>query len=76
MKEQAKDFYNKYKEIKKVFLRDRKIWHEKNTTLDNDIKVNIEENTKLKSIYQNLLDELGFVRRKLGIKDKHLAKGS
>jgi len=74
LKDQAKEFYNKYKDLKSVFLKERKLLHEKNTTLDYDTKVNIEENTKLKSIHGELINELGYIRKKFGLKDKNLAK--
>ncbi len=75
LKEQAKEFYTRYKEIKGTFLKERKILHEKQSTVEIDTKDNIEENIRLKGIYSDLLNELGYIRKKFGIKDKHLARG-
>lgn len=56
-------------------MKDRKVLHEKNVTLEYDIKTNIEENSKLKVVYEELANELGFLRKKFGMKDKNLCKG-
>lgn len=75
LKEQAKEYYNRYKELKHSFYKERKVLHEKNTNLNNNIEENIDDNFKLKNINEELVNELGYIRKKFGMADKHLTNG-
>ncbi len=75
LKEQAKEYYDKYKDYKHAFLRDRKTMHIRESALDLDISENLEDNMRLKVINKEIGDEFGFIKKKLGMKDKNLTPG-
>ena len=76
LKDQAKEYYSRYKELKHTFVKERKVLHEKNANLNADIQINIEENEKLSGINDELHNELNYMKKKLGIKDKDITKGT
>jgi len=68
IKLQAKNYYEKYKEIKTTFTMERSELKSKNSILEYEIALNNEENLKLRSLYNDVKSELLFFRTKLGIK--------
>lgn len=68
IKFQTKNYFEKYKEIKSTFTKERRELRSKNTVLDYEISLNNEENSRLKSLYNDIKNEMLFFRAKLGIK--------
>jgi len=75
LKDQAKDFYNKYKELKHSFVKERKELHIKSNNLERDTKDNIDENIKLNLIHEEMFNEISYLKKKFGMKDKNFTKG-
>ena len=76
LKFQAKNFYERYKEIKATFSKERIEIRNRETILDNDLKLNSNENTKLNTLFEKLTNELDFFKNDFGVKiDSNLPKG-
>lgn len=69
IKFQAKDFYERYKDAKKTFKRERRELKYKNKQLENEVNINNDERVKLQNQLDDVKNELNFFRHKLGIKD-------
>ncbi len=70
IKFEAKDYYNRYKEIKHKFNKDRKDLKSKVLHLEYEQKVNAEENAKNNSLYSEFKNNMGFFKKKMGIKEE------
>jgi flagellar biosynthesis chaperone FliJ len=68
IKFQAKNYFEKYKEIKAHFDRERRELRSKTTILEYEISLNNEENSRLRSLFNDVKSELLFFRTKVGIK--------
>lgn len=68
IKFQAKNYYEKYKEIQANFDKERRELRSKKTLLDYELNINNEENSKLKTLYNEVKTELLFFRARLGVK--------
>ncbi len=71
IKQQAKIYYEKYKENKKVFKKERKELKKKNQLLENEINSNIEENKQIKGKFDDFRVELTYFKSLIGIKEEH-----
>jgi len=69
LKFQAKDFYEKYKELKKNFTLERRDLKEKLIDLDKQTASNIEENNRLHSNLDDLRAEVQFFANEIGVED-------
>ncbi len=65
---QAKNYYERYKEIKALFDKERRELKSKKTLLDYELTLNNEENLRLKTLYNDVKNELLFFRARLGVK--------
>ena len=75
IKFQAKNYYERYKELKHQFKKEREDYNIKNEMLENEVKQNITENTKLQNAYSDLKNEMLFFRTKAGLKiDSDMSK--
>ena len=75
IKFQAKNYYERYKELKHQFKKEREDYNIKNEMLENEVKENITENTKLQNAYSDLKNEMLFFRTKAGLKiDSDMSK--
>jgi hypothetical protein len=70
IKSQAKDYYEKYKTMKKDFLTDRRELKSKNQKLELDSKENVEDNIKINNLLGDLRNEISFFKNKIGIKEE------
>ena len=68
IKFQAKNYFERYKELKHQFKKEREDFNLKNQVLENEVKSNIDENIKLQNAYSDLKNEMLFFRSKAGIK--------
>jgi hypothetical protein len=69
IKFQAKDYYVRYKELKKNFKKERKELKNKNKMLEFESKHNLDENIKIGLELGDVKNELAFFKNKIGIKD-------
>ena len=75
IKFQAKDYYDRYYEIKKQFKKDRKDLKAKVNMLEYEQKYNVEENSKNKMLYKDLNNDMDYFKKKMGIKDQNANQG-
>ena len=68
VKFQAKNYYEKYKEIKAQFEKERRELRSKTTILEYEVSLNNEENSRLRQLFNDVKTELLFFRTKVGIK--------
>jgi hypothetical protein len=68
IKFQAKNYFERYKELKHQFKKEREDYNVKNQILEHEIQTNVAENNKLQNIYSDLKNEMLFFRNKAGIK--------
>lgn len=71
MRLQAKDFYEKYKEIKSDVYKERLIFRDKSNVLKNEISENKEKNKKLANEINELKTEIEFFKNKMNIQDEN-----
>ena len=71
IKQQAKIYYEKYKEKKKVFKKERKELKKKNQILENEINNNIEGNKQIKGKFDDFRGELSYFKSLIGIKEEN-----
>jgi hypothetical protein len=69
LKFQAKDFYEKYKEIKKNFTIERRDLKKKMLAVDTQIIANIEENTQIHSKLDDIRNEVHYFKSRVGAED-------
>lgn len=74
IKFQAKDYYERYKEMKKTFKKERRDLRNKNKMLEQEYKVNQDDNKKISSIVEDFKGEVNFFKHKVGISDSDLPK--
>ena len=74
LKFQAKDFYEKYKELKKSFVLERRDLKSKLIAMDNQTAANIEENNRLHSKLEDLRTEVQFFSHEIGAEDDAVYK--
>ena len=74
IKFQAKDYYERYKELKKTFKKERRDLRNKNKMLEHEHKVNVEDNSRIAVILEDVRGEVDFFKYKTGIKDSNLPK--
>ncbi|MCQ2819454.1 MAG: RNA polymerase I-specific transcription initiation factor RRN3 family protein, partial [archaeon] len=67
LKFQAKDYYERYKELKTVFEKERKEFQAKNKLIKFEEKINTEENMKIGKEIADIKNEIDFFQKKLGI---------
>lgn len=72
IKFQAKDYYERYKENKKTFKKERRDLKNKNKLLEYEATNNIEENIKIGKNLEDVKNELNFFKHKIGVKDENL----
>ena len=72
IKFQAKDYYERYKETKKVFKRERRELKSKNQALEYEVKANNDERIKLHARLEDVKNELTFFKHKMGISDNSI----
>lgn len=75
IKLQAKIFFNKYKDRKQDFNRDRKELKKKNQKLEEEINSNIEENKQVKGKFEDFKGELNYFKSLIGIKEDNAKTG-
>ena len=57
IKFQAKNYFERYKELKHQFKKEREDFNLKNQVLENEVKSNIDENIKLQNAYSDLINK-------------------
>ena len=70
IKFQAKDYYERYKEIKKNFKKDRKDLKNKNKLLEYESKTTSEETSKTNYNLVEVKNELAFFKNKIGLSEE------
>lgn len=75
IKQQAKIYYEKYKEKKREFKRDRKELKKRNQLLQEEINSNIEENKQVKGKFEDFKGELNYFKSLIGIKEENVKLG-
>ncbi len=69
IKFQAKDYYERYKETKKVFKRERRELKQKSKQLESEVQTNNNDRIKLQNRLDEVKNELSFFKHKMGIVD-------
>ena len=67
LKFQAKDYYDRYKELKKNYEKEKKEFLMKNKVLECEDKLNKEENNKISKEINDVKNEIDFFNNKLGL---------
>lgn len=67
LKFQAKDYYDKYKELKETYEKEKKEFLEKNKSLENEEKLNREENIKISKEIEEVKNEIDKFNNKLNL---------
>ena len=67
LKQQAKNYFERYKELKHQFKKDREDYHMKSQILEHEVKTNLLENIKLQNGFQEVQNEMNFFKDKTGI---------
>ena len=76
LKYQANNYYEKYLKINKIFNKEREEKRNLEKILQNETKVNIQENEIIKELIDNFGNELQFFKSDCGVKLKSdLPKG-
>lgn len=70
MKEEAKSYYDKYKQIKKQFKQDRIALKHSNKELENEVNLNIKENERVLDNLNNVNNEISLFKKKVGFKSQ------
>lgn len=71
LKFQAKDYYDKYKELKNNYEKEKKEFLMKNKVLECEDKLNKEENDKISKEIDNVKNEIDIFNNKLGLIPNH-----
>ena len=71
LKFQAKDYYDRYKELKKNYEKEKKEFLMKNKVLECEDKLNKEENGKIVKEINEVKNEIDFFNNKLGLVPEH-----
>ena len=71
LKFQAKDYYDRYKELKKNYEKEKKEFLMKNKVLECEDKLNKEENSKISKEINEVKNEIDFFNNKLGLVPEH-----
>jgi hypothetical protein len=69
IKFQAKDYYERYKETKKVFKKERRELKQKSKQLESEVQTNNNDRIKLQNRLDEVKNELSFFKHKMGIVD-------
>lgn len=70
LKFQAKDYYERYKELKTQFKKDRLDLKSKNKLLEYETMVNVAENNKIQLVLDGVKNEMSLFKKKVGLKDE------
>ena len=75
MQDQTKEYFSRYKELKKSFLKERISLHQKQESLQKESNENVAENTKYQNAIKTLNEELTYVKRTVGFPDNKTSTG-